>query len=393
MIEQTTQRELTEERELLLSNAVVAAKWRVSLNELRLILLAVAKIRPDNMGCEVTVEEFADIWRLSRTVARKTFRRIRVALEGRKIALRKDEMWLDFSIIHPESSVELSGGRMSVHLNGMLTALFTGLNDHFFKVGFRQLRKLDTVTSIRLYFLARSIYNANVIDKDFNEFQASVGTNYKSRKNFIQQAVKPAIRSVNLTDVRLKLLPAWAPRVRIHVEAQNHEAILVREFGFKPKDARDVVRTARSRPDFDDYMDQCLRYCRENLAKGVIHSNVTSYVRKFILEDFRPKNPRSMLRERDEELRRERRELERKKRDEARASQREMERQMERFHRERSSDDLQRLLREIVEDPDKNDFFKDLVREELRKGASDIRELSGFMQCEVLERWRAADEA
>lgn len=374
--------------EIMISNAMVFAKWEIGLNELRLLLLAISRIVPGNLSCEITAKEFSKTWDVPPHDVYKEFRRISKGLTSRIISFENNDAWIDYSLVQRIGGTKKYSGKMLIRLNESFAVLFTRLSENFFKVPLKQLRKLDTVTGMRFYMFVRAIFDREYVSLDLAMFQRILGTSYKRKTDLLRRVVKPEIGKLEKTDIKLVLLKSSPKLVRFRILRNDHEARLIREFRFKPKDAKSLVAEIRKRPDCDDYLDECLQYCRENLKSGVIRLNVVSYVRKFILEDFRPVNPRAVRGRQDEKERRERIDEERKMVEKVRREEEEMKKLAERFRCECSSEYFRKLLDDILADPGKDDFFKDLLRQEMKQGVTDIDGMPEFIQCEILERWK-----
>jgi replication initiator protein len=379
-------------KELMLSNSLVTAKWDVQVHELRLLLLALTKISPENLSCEVTAKEYSAVWNVPLENTYKYFRRIAKSLATRVISFENDEIWHDLPVVQRGSGVKYSG-RMWISFNSLLAPLFTGLSNRFFKVSLRQLRKLDTAPGIRFYMLVKTIFDTEFFSMELSNFQQSLGTKYKRKDDLIRRIVKPEIKKIAATDIKLVLLKSSPGRIKFRILRNDHESCLVREFGFKPKNAKALICEVRKCPDWEDYVDACLGYCRENLDNGIIRSNVVNYVRKYILEDYRPQNPKALLaRTKETNAKKQSREQLRKERERENAEEH-YQKDLATFAKKYAGKDIFSFLEQLNADPELDGFFKKaLLEPEIQKSPGTIYEVNIIIQRQIIDCWKKRKE-
>ncbi|MFZ2654028.1 MAG: replication initiation protein [Victivallales bacterium] len=383
----------TKKREIILSNTFATARWDMGVNEMRLFFLFLTKISDSNTRAEISAWEFASEWGIPLENAYVEFKRTARTLLTRKIELETDKGWMGFTILR-KASAERYTGRFELALNDDIKGLFTQQKSNFFKVLLSNLRMFNTFPGVRIYLLAKSAYPCETVEHDVRKFQMIVGRSSKRRCDLVRRIINPEIEKISKTDLSVQLVRSRPTAIRFKISRNDYASRLVNDFGFKRNEAYELLRKIRHRTDYDKYVEDCLCYCKDNLDKHVIKHNVKAYVTQFILNDYRPVNPKN-LREKIKHEKQKDDDEKKKADDEKRKLEAEaIERRHEDFRKNADKECLHRILKSVAENESEfNPIFREMVRGELKKNPSDISELPYWLSDTVLSKWEDGNSA
>ena len=142
-----------------LSNRFLLSKRDIGLNEMRFLLLGLAKGLNKNMVLRVTHAEFSSCWQYSRANCPEAFRRISRNIAKTVISVDEGELYADFPLVKKNIGVKSYSGELRVYLNKNLTNMFKDFmpGNPYFTSTIMNLRKFSTLTGINLYLFARSV--------------------------------------------------------------------------------------------------------------------------------------------------------------------------------------------------------------------------------------------
>ncbi len=273
-----------------LSNRFLLTKRDIGLNEMRFLLLGLAKGLNKNMVLRVTHAEFSSCWEYSKENCPEAFRRISRNIAKTVISVDEGELYADFPLVEKNIGVKSYSGELRVYLNKNLTNMFKDFmpGNPYFVSTIHQIRKFSTLTGINLYLFARSVCLQNPTDVCLSNeaIQLIIGTKYAEKKEFIRK-LKPVIQLTYETDMHVKLLKSPRGYVRMRITSQDYPSVLSTEFGIEYKKARTLISLVRrTKEDSDQYLNECLAYCRDRIRKGKV-LNVQDFVISTIT-DYRP---------------------------------------------------------------------------------------------------------
>ncbi len=383
----------TKKREIILSNAFAMARWDMGVNEMRLFFLFLTKISDNNTQAEISAWEFASEWGIPLENAYVEFKRTARTLLTRKIELETDKGWIGFTILR-KASAERYTGRFELVLNDDIKGLFTQQKTNFFKVLLSNLRMFNTFPGVRLYLLAKSAYPCETVEHDVRKFQMIVGRSSKRRCDLVRRIINPEIEKISKTDLSVQLIRSRPATIRFKISRNDYASRLVNDFGFKRNEAYELLRQIRHRTDYDKYVEDCLCYCKENLNKHVIKHNVKAYVTKFILNDYRPVNPKNFREKMNHEKQKDEEEKKKEKDEKNKKEQEELERRHEAFRHGADKECMHRILKSISENKEEfNPVFRELTLNELNKNPEDISELPFWLSETVIDKWENENSA
>ncbi len=273
-----------------LSNRFLLSKRDIGLNEMRFLLLGLAKGLNKNMVLRVTHAEFSSCWQYSRANCPEAFRRISRNIAKTVISVDEGELYADFPLVEKNIGVKSYSGELRVYLNKNLTNMFKDFmpGNPYFVSTIHQIRKFSTLTGINLYLFARSVCLQNPTDVCLSNeaIQLIIGTKYAEKKEFIRK-LKPVIQLTYETDMHVKLLKSPRGYVRMRITSQDYPSVLSTEFGIEYKKAKTLISLVRrTKEDSDQYLNECLAYCRDCIRKGKV-LNIQEFVISTIT-DYRP---------------------------------------------------------------------------------------------------------
>ena len=273
-----------------LSNRFLLSKRDIGLNEMRFLLLGLAKGLNKNMVLRVTHAEFSSCWQHSRANCPEVFRRISRNIAKTVISVDEGELYADFPLVEKNIGVKSYSGELRVYLNKNLTNMFKDFmpGNPYFTSTIMNLRKFSTLTGINLYLFARSVCfrNPTEVCLSNDDFQLIIGTHYRQKK-FLINDLKPVIRLTHETDMHVKFLKSPRGYVRMRITSKDYPSVLSSEFGIEYKKARTLISLVRrTKEDSDQYLNECIAYCRDCIRKGKV-LNVQDFVISTIT-DYRP---------------------------------------------------------------------------------------------------------
>lgn len=207
------------------SNELVEASYSLNVDEIRLILLASAKIdsrlKADGTEIEITPREFVDSFGIdSKSVYRKLKeavkgigrKPIQIPVEGSSKV--KEYFWLSYN----EYDNDDSGASVKLKFNTDLEPYLYDLNNNFTQITFEQAAKLNTPFSFRLYQWLIKAKNLKknrkgssiqvVLELDWMKSQAGLAGKYELWSKFKEKVIEPSVESINAkTDISV----IWRP--------------------------------------------------------------------------------------------------------------------------------------------------------------------------------------
>lgn len=264
------------------SNNFVEASYKLTLDEMRILLLTIGKIDPNieehHRDFEFTVAEFAESFGIDEKVA---YQQVQTAVDklGGRWAVLEDTPKVKRKAVFLTDQTYFKGeGRFQIVLHEKLMPFVSAIKDKFTKYNLEYVAKFSSFHAIRLYEILaqyRSIGFREIDLKDLKEW-LQVADKYERYNNFKQWVLEPSITEINeKSDLDIEFDPIKRGR-----------SIATLKFTINSK--KSAVKTELKRPPFPhkNKYGQFVKLDRQN-PKNSSHE-YGLYVRDClkILEDF-----------------------------------------------------------------------------------------------------------
>jgi plasmid replication initiation protein len=187
------------------SNALIQASYKLTLNEQRLVLLAVAGLNSKRVavrpgfnqvdGIRITAEEFREAWNLSskdaynalKDATNELYERSIVEIKGKRVT--KDR-WVSRVAYHDgEGWAELS---FSPHITPHLTSL--GKNFTEYRLG--QVANLRSTYAVRLFEWCIQFIDNGWLVISLDDLKQRLGVGYKLFNDIRRKVIEPAVKEL-----------------------------------------------------------------------------------------------------------------------------------------------------------------------------------------------------
>lgn len=270
--------------EAMVSNAFTKARWKIGVNELKLLFLAVANMDPVTLSCTITADDFSDMYDIDKHETYRTFKRSASKLMKQVIEFENEKGWEAYNLTSKSSSQRYSG-TFDIKLNPDLRPLFVNLTSRFLKVNLRTFKKLNTAISIRLYLLLKTIYSYKEADIPNDFFQRALGVSYSKRGDFLRQ-LRRANENLKKTDVSLEVFPTRGDFIKIKINRTGYIDTLSSTYKLTEKDARQVLDFSMAHhDDYEAYLDSVFSYVDEKLKAGEIKKSVQGFLKEIVFSN------------------------------------------------------------------------------------------------------------
>lgn len=195
-------------------NDLIASSYRLDLDEMRLINLALTKVdsRKPNIGViEIFPDEFADMFGLSKKNIWRNMKKALLSIMMKPVKIRfldengklKESViaWLGKTTYFIDQS---DGAKIELEFTPQITPYLFELQGNFTKVNFEYASRLTTPFSFRLYqwltreyLIKRGEYYSLTMDIEDIKKQAGLVGAYDRWMNFKDRVIQPAIDSIN----------------------------------------------------------------------------------------------------------------------------------------------------------------------------------------------------
>ena len=216
-------------------NALISAKYTMTLNEKRLLLAAISKLDPTSKAWKdgkaevtITVHEWVELFKTDRKYSYKQLREASAALYGRSVRIKGDHLngknlrWLQAEEYSQDK------GMVTITFSGVILKYLTSLFDQFTSYDLLGVSGLKSVYSIRLYEIATQFKNTGWRQVQVNELRGMLGAEgfYPRWAELRRRAVDVAVKELNLkSDISIDY----------KIIKEGKEVVAVRLF-VKPKD-------------------------------------------------------------------------------------------------------------------------------------------------------------
>lgn len=197
------------------SNHIVRASYELTLNEQRLILLCIAKVKRSDIDAqtvfEITVSEFADQFDLSITSSYKQLREATERLYERSVLINtptaieqiESEKKLESIKTRWVSNVRyLEGqGGVNIQFSPIIIPYISKLHSEFTIYNLKYIAKMSSNYSIRIYELLAQWISVGKLSISIEQLREILCLEYKYKavKDFRARVIAPAVNEINAT--------------------------------------------------------------------------------------------------------------------------------------------------------------------------------------------------
>lgn len=185
------------------SNNFVEASYKLTLDEMRILLLTIGKIDPNveehHRDFEFTVAEFAESFGIDEKVA---YQQVQTAVDklGGRWAVLEDTPKIKHKAVFLTDQTYFKGeGRFQIVLHEKLMPFVSAIKDKFTKYNLEYVAKFSSFHAIRLYEILAQYRSVGWREVDLKELKEwlQIADKYERWDNFKQWLLKPSITEIN----------------------------------------------------------------------------------------------------------------------------------------------------------------------------------------------------
>ena len=182
-------------------NDLNQASYKLSLDERRLILSAIALLNPqEKMPTEITIraKDYALQWNIDETNAYRQLKEARSTLFERKIVLRRGERGRDIRWIYDAEYAD-GEGYIKISFSPTVAPYLTELKKHFTSYRLAEIKKFRSSHAIRLYELLMQYRKSGWWSENLIRLKEMLGVDdkYPRWAEFRRRVLDPAVREIN----------------------------------------------------------------------------------------------------------------------------------------------------------------------------------------------------
>lgn len=183
-------------------NHLNQASYKLSLDERRLILSAIALVNPrKNMPDEITVHasDYAHQWGVDETNAYRQLKEARKNLYERNIRLRKDDGEVEDMRWIYNAKYKDGEGYIKLKFSPDIKPYLSNLQKHFTSYHLTEVRSFKSGHAIRLYELLMQFKKNGWFDEDLEVLKSMFGVenNYSRWVDFKKYVIEVGIKEIN----------------------------------------------------------------------------------------------------------------------------------------------------------------------------------------------------
>ncbi len=291
------------------SNYLIEASYRLSLQEQRLILLMVSRIKPEDKGFQIyriAVKDFNRIVGIKGEASYNRTKELTKKLLERSMQITKDNSTLQITWL---SSAEYFEGKGYVELSfdPKLKPYLLQLKEFFTRYRLQNVIRLKSSYSIKLYELLKQYENIGRREFNLNELRKKLGlkdSEYPLHANFKQKILSRVLTELNEhTDLSFSMRERKDIRKVVGIvfvisKKRQQQTIAKTDYHDNKKEITDQLHEyyclspAQARDIIERYDEDRIRanltYVEEKQKQGTI-KNIGAYTLKAIEEDYRIK--------------------------------------------------------------------------------------------------------
>ena len=208
--------------EVVESNALARAEYRMTANENRLLKVAVSKLDSSLADADqlqdipITAQEFVALFETEPKNAYRDMAEASTRLLNRKITVSDEKQKITYNLL-TQVAYRKHEGTVVITLNPRLAIHLIGLRDKFTRMIFEEgFSRLKLFSSQRLYEIMKSVESQGHYEIGLDAFKARVLADPKKYKRFAdlkKRVLEPALAEINtLTDIQVSYEPVKQSR-------------------------------------------------------------------------------------------------------------------------------------------------------------------------------------
>jgi plasmid replication initiation protein len=219
------------------ANDVTSAAYTMTLNEKRLLLLAISNnrdsygIQRDDHGClvvKVTAAEWAQVYGGKQDHAYTEIKEASTKLFGRHVHLSKDHVDADLRWLSAQF-YSVGEGWVELEFTPRVSALLCELQEKFTKFDLLAVSDMKSVNTIRVYELVTQFRSTGFREIDVADFRACLGltTEYPEFRHLRQYVIDPSVKEINAkSDMDVE----WSPKKKgRNITALNFSCVVKKQ--------------------------------------------------------------------------------------------------------------------------------------------------------------------
>lgn len=188
-------------------NDLVQASYSLTLDELRLVLMAVSKIDPrpevggrarylqEQHGIFISAHEFASIFQIDRKNAYRQLRDAAGRLWERTITRIDGEVQIDLRWLYMKAAYS-EGGVLVFFSPQLLDLYLLDLTRNFTSYHLLRISRLRSVPAIRIFELCARFWDTGVVVTTRSQLSALLCVSYRKKSDLARRVVEPAVASI-----------------------------------------------------------------------------------------------------------------------------------------------------------------------------------------------------
>lgn len=299
------------------SNELVEARYKLSLTEQRIILTVISKIQPHDEGFKkyrFKIAEFLEFIGINRPAVYKNMLQITKNLMEKVLTIKKDNK-LHLTHWVQTATYEIGSGCVDLTFDPELKPYLLGLKNCFLKYKLKDVIRLKSTYSIRLYELLKQYKKIGKRTFEIEALKKILGiepNKYKLYADFKKKVIEVAQKELSAkTDIAFEFKKIKESRKvkgilfvikNSNINPSNNSAQaliestkeqvpeipkkelyqrLINYFCLSPAQAEEILKTCP-----EDHILANLSYIEEKYKKGEITRNIGSYTMKALRDDF-----------------------------------------------------------------------------------------------------------
>lgn len=188
-------------------NDLVQASYSLTLDELRLVLMAVSKVDTrseaggrtrylqEQQGIFISAQEFASIFQLDRKNAYRQLRDAAGRLWERTITRIDGEVQIDLRWLYMKAAYS-EGGVLVFFSPQLLDLYLLDLTRNFTSYHLLRISRLRSVPAIRIFELCARFWDTGVVVTTKSQLSALLCVSYRKKSDLARRVIEPAVASI-----------------------------------------------------------------------------------------------------------------------------------------------------------------------------------------------------
>lgn len=188
-------------------NDLVQASYSLTLDELRLVLMAVSKVDTrsevggrtrylqEQQGIFISAHEFASVFQLDRKNAYRQLRDAAGRLWERTITKIDGEVQIDLRWLYMKAAYN-EGGVLVFFSPQLLDLYLLDLTRNFTSYHLLRISRLRSVSAIRIFELCARFWDTGVVVTTKSQLSALLCVSYRKKSDLARRVIEPAVASI-----------------------------------------------------------------------------------------------------------------------------------------------------------------------------------------------------